>query len=376
MEGKLIKIKLRNILSFGSRGEEVELRPLNVIIGQNASGKSNLVDVVRLLKSLPSEKGLPDFFSKNGGLSEWIWNSAESGDNAEITITLETAEDDITYALEFKEFYQRVLVLKETITNLRTGEVTDREDYIKISDVQQSYKSMLSAKQITVADFVNNFLPFIHIFQKITAFTDVQTSRKSETRKPQLPDSPNEFLEEDASNLSLVLNDLEHLGHVKDKIVENLRKFYPRATDYSVRILGGTVQLFIREDNLDKPISAMRLSNGTLHYLCLLSILCHPEPPPLICIEEPEAGLHPDILPTIAELLIDASKRTQLIVTTHSDILVSALSDTPEAVLVCEYEEENGTHFRRLEKDALKDWLEEYSLGELWLKGEIGGTRW
>ena len=109
--------------------------------------------------------------------------------------------------------------------------------------------------------------------------------------------------------------------------------------------------------------------------MCLLAILCHPEPPPLICIEEPETGLHPDILPTIAELMIEASQRTQLIVTTHSDILVSAFSEIPEAVLVCE-KDEDGTHFTRLEKDKLKVWLEEYELGDLWLKGEIGGKRW
>ena len=100
----------------------------------------------------------------------------------------------------------------------------------------------------------------------------------------------------------------------------------------------------------------MRLSDGTLRYLCLLAILCHPEPPPLICIEEPETGLHPDILPTIAELMIEASQRTQFIVTTHSDILVSAFSEIPEAVLVCE-KDEDGTHFKRLEKDKLKAWL-------------------
>ncbi|MDQ3062170.1 MAG: AAA family ATPase, partial [Acidobacteriota bacterium] len=183
------------------------------------------------------------------------------------------------------------------------------------------------------------------------------------------------FLEENASNLALVLNDLEHRGDAKDKIVENLKKFNPQIKDYSIRILGGTVQLFIREEGLEKPISAMRLSDGTLRYLCLLAILCHPKPPPLICIEEPETGLHPDILPTIAELMIEASQRTQLIVTTHSDILVSAFSEVPEAVLVCE-KDEDGTHFKRLEKDKLKAWLKEYELGDLWLRGEIGGKRW
>lgn len=211
--------------------------------------------------------------------------------------------------------------------------------------------------------------------RSVAIYTDLLTNRKSEIRKPQLPDAPNDFLEEDGSNLALVLNDLEHRGDSKDKIVENLRKFNPKIKDYSIRILGGTVQLFIREEGLEKPISAMRLSDGTLRFLCLLAVLCHPEPPPLICIEEPETGLHPDILPTIAELMKDAAQRTQLIVTTHSDILVSAFSDLPEAVLVCE-KDADGTHFKRLEAEKLKTWLDEYTLGEAWLRGAIGGTRW
>jgi predicted ATPase len=159
------------------------------------------------------------------------------------------------------------------------------------------------------------------------------------------------------------------------KILEYLQKFNPRIENYSVDELGEFVQLYIHEENLTKPVSAYRLSDGTLRYLCLLAILCHPEPPPLICIEEPEVGLHPDILPTIAELMKEASQRTQLIVTTHSDILVSAFSDMPEAVLVCE-KDEDGTHFKRLEAEKLKVWLEEYTLGEAWLRGAIGGTRW
>jgi predicted ATPase len=94
-----------------------------------------------------------------------------------------------------------------------------------------------------------------------------------------------------------------------------------------------------------------------------------------MCIEEPELGMHPDIIGTIAELLIDASQRTQLIVTTHSDLLISKLSEIPEAVVVCE-RGPRGTTMRRLDADSLAIWLREYSLGEAWLKGAFGGTRW
>ena len=85
--------------------------------------------------------------------------------------------------------------------------------------------------------------------------------------------------------------------------------------------------------------------------------------------------MHPDMIPTLAKLLREASQRTQLIITTHSDILIDALSDSPEDVLV--FEKNNGvTAVKRLEKEPLKEWLNEYSLGELWRKGEIGGNRW
>jgi len=122
-------------------------------------------------------------------------------------------------------------------------------------------------------------------------------------------------------------------------------------------------------------VPATRLSDGTLRYLCLLAILCHPAPPPVVCIEEPELGLHPDVLPTLADLMKEASDRCQLIVTTHSDVLVDAMTDQPEAVLVAE-KHEAGTTLTRLDADKLKPWLEKYRLGQLWTRGEIGGTRW
>ena len=122
-------------------------------------------------------------------------------------------------------------------------------------------------------------------------------------------------------------------------------------------------------------ISATRLSDGTLRFLFLLTILLDPAPPGLIVIEEPELGLHPDLIPKIAELLVSASKRTQLIVTTHSRVLIDALGEDPESVVVCE-KHDGQTTFERLDGERMKEWLEKYSLGDLWSKGEIGGNRW
>jgi len=152
-----------------------------------------------------------------------------------------------------------------------------------------------------------------------------------------------------------------------------LRRLYEGLDDFDVRIKGGTVEVFLTEG--DFVIPASRLSDGTLRFLCLLAILCDPDPPQLICIEEPELGLHPDMLPSLADLMIAASERTQLVVTTHSDILVDAMTDRPENVVI--FEKHQGcTQMKRLDSKELEHWLKDYRLGRLWTDGELGGVRW
>jgi predicted ATPase len=386
MQGKRLieKIRLRNILSFGDKGEEITLEPLNIIIGQNASGKSNLVDVIKLLRSLPQDNGLVNFISRNGGISEWIWKGKifDEFDAAEIEFVSNHFEEQIGYGLFLFAKSSSVGIIDEIIENKKTGDVIRRDDEqfrdrsTKIPSLKLGFGESILSLTVSVTGDKTGSRSFLqYILTKILVFSDLQTNRKSEIRHPQDLSANDSFLEEDGSNLGLVLNDLEIRGDTREKIIENLKKFNPRIKAYATKIIDVVLQLYIREEGLDKPISAKRLSDGTLHYLCLLAILCHPEPPPLICIEEPETGLHPDILPTIAELMKEAAQRTQLIVTTHSDILVSAFSDMPEAVLVCE-KDEDGTHFKRLEAEKLKEWLDEYTLGEVWLRGGIGGTRW
>ena len=124
-----------------------------------------------------------------------------------------------------------------------------------------------------------------------------------------------------------------------------------------------------------RQIPASRLSDGTLRYLSLLAVLLQPSPPPVVAIDEPELGLHPDIIPHVAELLVEASARMQLIVTTHSRLLVDALGGIPSSVVVCS-KEDGQSRFERLDAKALSGWLDSFSLGDLWSKGEIGGNRW
>jgi predicted ATPase len=187
--------------------------------------------------------------------------------------------------------------------------------------------------------------------------------------------SQKDFLLDGGDNLALVLQNLHFRGTL-DRLMEYLRRFWDGAEDIRVNLEGGVAQTYVKERGIRNPMSAWRLSDGTLKFLCLLAVLLHPEPPPLICIEEPELGLHPDAVAVVADALKEASEKCQVIVTTHSEALVGAFSDEPEAVVVCERGPDGGTQFNRLQSSELDKWLEQYRLGDLWRMGEIGGNRW
>jgi predicted ATPase len=184
----------------------------------------------------------------------------------------------------------------------------------------------------------------------------------------------NDFLEEDISNLGLMLNRLRAEPSAKSELLRHLKMFYAGAEDILTPIQGGLVDLRVEEEN-GVSIPASRLSDGTLRWLSLLTVLLHPEPPPLVCIEEPELGLHPDMIQPLAKLLLGASKRMQLIVTTHSSDLIDELSDDPSTVLIC-HKVGGSSEIKRLESEQLSDWLKRYKLGQLWRTGELGGNRW
>ncbi|MEH1959312.1 MAG: AAA family ATPase [Nostoc sp.] len=390
MEGKrfIRTLRLENFLSYGSEGEEIELQPLNVLIGPNASGKSNLIEAIGILKATPTD--LPAPFRQGGGIGEFLWKGGQENPVAKIEAIVNYPErfQPLHYQLSFTSTRGRLDLIDEVIENQYQNSV----DNILISyyrynsgypDLRRGdlYVNPLNLKldqsifsQRTDPDLYPQLSYLSTTFSNIALYRDWQMGRYSEPRNAQKTDLPQHPLLEDGSNLGLFLNDLQSKIGRRNPI-EKLRKFYESAEELDVRIYGGTVQIIIREEGLIQPIPANRLSDGTLRYLFLMALLLDPTPPPLICLEEPEIGLHPDILSTIAEMLIEASQRTQLIVTTHSDALVSALSEYPESVIVCE-RDKKGSHLHRQEPERLKKWLEKYTLGDLWRMGQIGGNRW
>jgi predicted ATPase len=387
----LRKLVLKNILSF--KDTSVELGPLNVLIGANAVGKSNLIEVISLLQAAPTS--LSKELLRGGGVRQWLW-LGERGlpvGQLECGIVLNGDEhaEELGYRLEFSEDSGGPVILGEALRGLNSDDAASvyfTRTYNQtefgprtLGSTPPNSRTVAAVRTDSVLSQVRNPLDptpitkLSNYLEHIRIFREFRTGPRSPIRYGISTSVPKDFLSDDGDNLALVLNELDFHG-VHERIKDYLIRFCERFEDVKIRVGAGLAQTFLRESGLVESLAGMRISDGTLKFLCILAAVFNPSPPPLICIEVPELGMHPDALRLIAEVLVEASQSVQLIVTTHSEALVDALSDHPEHVVVCERDLENSTQFRRLSSAELDEWLEHYTLGQLWRKGEIGGVRY
>lgn len=391
----LKQIHCQNLLSFGPDSKPLELRPLNILIGPNGSGKSNLIDAISVLQAVPTGYWQP--IRQNGGISEWLWKgpSTPIPRRAEISVTVFgqvpfAGPEVIHHSIAFTAYGDVVALLEERIDC--DGQRPDsfisswhllpnrrppltfafRGQEKTLDDPRLDLNSSIVPQfRNPTGDMDLTYLGWC--YERIKTYREWAFGRSAPLRQPQSADDLNNFVKEDYSNLGLVLSRIKRKPEIARSIVGRLNAILPDVQSYDVVVEGGTVQVGLQEGDAYFPAS--RLSDGTLRFLALLTILCDPDPPGLICLEEPELGMHPDVIPTIADLLKEASQRTQLIVTTHSPMLVDCFNSTPEDIVVCE-KHDGQTQMNRLDPEELKHWLESFSLGKLWSQGNIGGNRW
>ncbi len=393
------RIRLDGFLSFAPGSPALELGPLNVLIGPNASGKSNLIEAFELLRSTPTDFAAA--IRDGGGPREWIWKGQPRVGSATMETVLakeNPARDPLRHRLEFSTVQNRVEVLDEAIEeleprpgekepffyyrfqhgnpviNIRQSEGDDRraERRLRREDFRSTQSVLAQRKD---PDLYPEVTWVGNQFREMQLFREWTFGRFVALRTPQPADLPGDRLLPNASNLALVLNEIEHRDGTHFNAA--LRRFFPRFKRMTTRVAGGTVQFYLHESDIDSPIPATRLSDGTIRFIAILAILLAPDPPSFVCIEEPELGLHPDAVAQMAELLVEASSRMQLVVTTHSESLVSALTECPDAVITCERPGPATTLHRLdpgLDPEHLKGWLNDYSLGDLWGMGELGAN--
>ena len=388
------RLRMPGLLSFPPDMEFFDLQSLNVLIGPNASGKSNFIEVLGLLSAMPLDfaRAVRD----GGGAEEWLWKGAARP--APATIEVETGPRygtglPLRYRLSFGTIGPRVNIVDEAVEEVLSPPGSVPYFYytfqqgrpvinirVRIPDGQWTERSLQwdnrSLDQSVLAQRKDpDLYPELYwlgsSFMTIQSFREWTFGRYGNLRYPQQAALPEHLLLPDCANLALVLNQIEHKsGPTFD---DHLRRFFPRFKRMTTLVSGGTVQFFLHESDFAAPVPATRLSDGTIRFVALLATLLTPDPPRVVCIEEPELGLHPDAVAQLADLLVEASDRMQLVVTTHSDALVSALTSQPEAIVACE-RPGAGTELRRLDPEKLASWLENYRLGDLWRMGELGAN--
>lgn len=392
-----MKIKQLDIEGFRSL-RKVTWCPgsLNLVIGPNGSGKSNLLRFLELI-SISAQGKLGKYIQSLGGMDPIVWDGkadsikcllkttpvpageehgpeqyeleiARLGAGSSYKIASErlTNFHEVRSGVKDKPFvFMERLAKSAVIFDVAQKEFTTPEEFI--SD-EESLLSLASGP------FTHN--PRIPPFQKalasIAVYHDIHTDKNAPVRRPIVSRMENR-VDPDGQNLVSVLHTLytSDREFKRDIHVAMQSAFgddfeelvFPPASDQRV-------QMRIRWKSLQREQSTAEMSDGTLHFLFLLAVLANPSPPPVIAIDEPETGLHPSMLPIVAEYAVDAASRSQIILTTHSTQLLDAFTETRPVTTVSSWE--NGeTVLRILDGGELDYWLNEYSLGSLFKSGEL-----
>jgi len=336
---------------------DLELRPLNILIGANGAGKSNFMSAIKLLNRI-ADRNLQLFVSQVGGADDLLYFGQKATseirlqsffNNLRYEVVLKPTDDDtFTFALE--KIYWRNLT-SEYALDFNNGYQESR----LVTDSQKVAREVLD----TLVSWT------VYHFQ--------DTTNSAGIKKTQNIDD-NLGLRSDGSNLAAYLYLLKsrHPKHYL-AIVETIRLVAPFFKDFLLRPTPHNeykIRLEWQNQGSDAYFNANMLSDGTLRFICLATLLLQPNPPSTIIIDEPELGLHPYAITLLANLLSSAATKTQVIVSTQSVSLIDHFE--PEDIIVVERENQESV-FKRLSTSELEQWLESYSLGELWEKNVIGG---
>jgi len=345
--------------------EDFEFKSLNVLIGANGGGKSNLISFFRMLQAIINGN-LDSYIRGSGGISDLLFNGRKT-----------------TRRLEFEtRFGPRGYRFKIKPGRLRDWALTDEQRYYEhgrsgwwnIPGDNSDGQSLL-VKEASGKDHDAQYSKPVYdaiSSWKIYHFHD--TSEEAPMRNEEIVQD-NKTLRFNASNIAPFLLKLKNEDEeTYEEILQSCKLVIPYLNDFllDVERLGRkkTVELSWKAKGSDYPMQPYHFSDGSIRFICLATALLQPDPPSSLIIDEPELGLHPAAISILAELIQNASKRTQLIVATQSPALIDNFS--VEDVVVVNRKRGAST-FERLNEEDYRAWLESYSVGELWSKNVISG---
>jgi len=346
--------------------EELKLGDINVLIGPNGSGKSNFIGVFAFLHAL-REGQLQDYVARAGGAEKILHFGSKITPTLEIYISFQGGVNQYKIALSATETDQ--LYPHSEIAYFRGDKERFTTPYPHILTPSRTEAGISDPNSQGIARFVRDHLGSWRLYH----FHD--TSASSPMKKT-VDINDNRYLRPDGSNLAafLYLLRLKHEASY-DLIRRTVQRVAPLLADFALeplRLNPNKIRLEWQHKGSSAYFDAASLSDGSLRFIALATLFLQPEAyrPSVILVDEPELGLHPYAITLLASLIKQAAQQTQVIVSTQSPLLLDHFQ--PEDVLVAD-RVDGGTQLTRLESARLTTWLEEYSLGQLWEKNELGG---
>jgi len=356
---------------------DLELGKLNVFIGANGAGKSNLISLFKLFNHLLSNNlqqyiaasGFADAILYYGSkrtpqISTTFYFTTLSGKNVYHMRLVNAAQDTLIFADEAISFSRDGIEGQAPIVSLGAGhresKLLDEEQIISTANPKFNQKTARVIKSI---------------MQRWRVYHFHDTSNEAKIKK-QGYINDNRYLRNDGGNLAAFLYQMQQTDQKYYKrILTTLKSVIPFLGDFVLAPNAINPEYIIlnwREQDIDTDtvFGPNQLSDGTLRLMALITLLLQPHPPELIVIDEPELGLHPYAISVLAALLKTVSRQTQIIVSTQSVTLVDQLE--PEHIVVVDRVDDQSV-FKRLNEQDLGSWLDDYSLGELWEKNVLRG---
>ena len=390
-----MKIKQLDIEGFRSL-RKVSWLPgdLNVIIGPNGTGKSNLLHFMELI-SVSAQGRLGKYIQSLGGMDPMVWDGSATSIKFAMETTPEGGElgpERYELRLERLGWGSSYKVEKELLINsyklrrgverkpfrflervAKTAVIFDEREHT-FTTPEEFVSDEESLLSIASGPFINNHFipPFQRGLSSIAVYHDFHTNKDASVRQPAVS-RMEKRVDPDGQNLISVMHTLYTGDRDFKKDINSAMRaafgddfdelVFPPASDQRI-------QMRIRWKSLKREQSAAELSDGTLRFLFLLTVMASPSPAPIIAIDEPETGLHPSMLPLVAEYAVDAATRSQVILTTHSPQFLDAFEKTMPTTTIAKWEH-GETILQTLKGEELDYWLKEYSIGSLFKSGEL-----
>jgi predicted ATPase len=369
MAKALDRVTIKGFKSIQSL-EDFELRSLNILIGGNGAGKSNLVDFFRLLRAMMElplphlqHSSLRTYIADGGGSDDFLFNGPKV--TAYMEATLRFGPNGYRFKLVPTSEETFIINDEARYYDKGTSGWWDMGSGHTTSRLLEEREEKGAAGGPSVASYVYDAIASWKIYH----FHD--TSSLAPMRRSESVEDC-DYLRFDAANIAPFLLELrKNETKTYERIVESVRLVAPFFKDFILKPdKQDKVRLRWRQKGSDYPLKPHHLSDGTIRFICLATALLQPYLPSTIIVDEPELGLHPYAIEILAELIQAASKKTQLIISTQSPALVDCFA--PEDIIVVD-RKKGASCFERLDAEDLSSWLKDYSVGDLWRKNVLAG---